>query len=311
MSFYVDAYNNLRPVNWVGTNTWNDLGIVSTGRLPDRLNFRFNGNVSNNIVLDEINSPVYFIGQDKAVYYYTYSYNTINPNSLVKLGQNATESNNAGSICDSSNNAGSDLILSKDKNELFYFGSDGSMWYWFNDKGSVLFTDPQSPHNQYLSGPNWNKTCFSNDGIAWPYAVDPTTGNLFSLDYGGNLHYHSWVNADVPSDCPNSNDAYIHYKNAITNDSTGIKAGVSAVVFPNPSEGSFTIAINNVDINTDLQLSIENIDGNIIYQRSGYVSNGSGTYQFLWDARTVSSGIYFYRVELKGKGSYSGKMIKL
>lgn len=131
---------------------------------------------------------------------------------------------------------------------------------------------------------------------------------------GKIIHLPSWVVADNPITCPNSTNKYVSYKNANANnpvDSIVTKNSLNVTVYPNPFDASFNIAVYNVSINSDLELRIENINGNIIYINSGHVPDGSGIYQFTWNAGMASSGLYFYRIRVDGGRSYSGKMVKL
>ncbi|MCW3125846.1 MAG: psrP3 [Bacteroidetes bacterium] len=291
LEFYRGAGNTLHQMYW--WNTWHDIGAVVSG------------NVSDNIVLDEAHSRVYFIGLDHYIYYYQYSYDRLTPSGLVRLGQNATEPGNASSQCNG--NALSDLVLSSDGQTLYYKGTDGTLWYYFNDREIRTFQSKDC-------GPNWNKTPLTYSSIQGPITLTKVSGSDMLLYAGGDQYIYSpsWVNADINVNCSDPS-VVSSYKNkpipntadTLSADSTGIK------VYPNPSESSFSIDIKGLSSFATLELSIQAIDGTVVYKDNGHTGDGIDRYHFIWDATAAGSGLYFYRLRTSDGRRYSGKMVKL
>ncbi len=279
-----------------------------------------NGIVSDYLALDETNNRVYFIGIDGAVYYYTYSFNTLNTNALTRLEGGSGEKTNNATICSQYRNAGSGLTLSYDKSMIYYRDAvDGNIWYYFNDKENSYNTSLQ----QAISNPNWNKSCISSFGplIGGPIALEASaTGRLF---YAGgsspnyNLHKVDWIDADIPVGClPGGTPPFFHdTKSKPTGDSLHNLADtlmqINVSVFPNPSNNTFTITVMGIQQAGDIQISICGIDGTIMYNKKGSFPGGSTDVQQVWDAANVADGIYFYAVKLPGGKMVSGKLVKM
>ena len=84
---------------------------------------------------------------------------------------------------------------------------------------------------------------------------------------------------------------------------------INVNVFPNPSESSFSINIQNLQATDKISLKIEDLNGSIIYQIKNEATEGSN-YLLNWDAANVNYGVYFYSVNINGK-IFTGKMVKI
>lgn len=65
-------------------------------------------------------------------------------------------------------------------------------------------------------------------------------------------------------------------------------------VFPNPSDGQFTVEIPGMESNEELELQVADMTGKIISKRS--VSLAEGTNQFMIDGSLMEKGIYLVRL---------------
>ena len=82
-------------------------------------------------------------------------------------------------------------------------------------------------------------------------------------------------------------------------------------VFPNPSNSTFTISINNAAVQSEFELRVEDLSGRTIYTMRQKIPEGSNTYQFVWNAVNVNNGLYFYKIKLSGDKTFSGKLVKI
>lgn len=75
--------------------------------------------------------------------------------------------------------------------------------------------------------------------------------------------------------------------------------------YPNPFNGPVTIQFDNAR-STEVGLEVYNVTGQKVYQASSLVNSGSGS--VIWDALSVGSGLYFYRL-YDGEQSSGGKIV--
>jgi len=76
-------------------------------------------------------------------------------------------------------------------------------------------------------------------------------------------------------------------------------------VFPNPNEGVFTIEIND-KLAQKLHLTIFNSVGKFVYSEN-FETNGNTPKRI--DLSSLSSGIYFMRIETDSKKVYRSKIV--
>lgn len=127
--------------------------------------------------------------------------------------------------------------------------------------------------------------------------------------------YYQWIdcNTNTPIQFatekdfyPKSNGQYavIVTKNGCTDTSSCIamnsvstqdyNTNISVVVYPNPTDDITYITINNTSINNDLQLSLYDISGKIIYQQE--LKNNMGNNTFAFQTSDLAAGVYFIQV---------------
>ncbi|MEI7594732.1 MAG: T9SS type A sorting domain-containing protein [Bacteroidota bacterium] len=78
-------------------------------------------------------------------------------------------------------------------------------------------------------------------------------------------------------------------------------------IFPNPTNDSFTLSINSLDINSNCYYTVYNVIGNVIFKKK--IENTSANYKELIDMKNQSKGMYFVEVSIDGKKS-TNKLIK-
>jgi hypothetical protein len=160
----------------------------------------------------------------------------------------------------------------------------------------------------------WNKTSMSYSAQG-PLAMGVSSGVpiFFYVGTDRTLYHPSWVSADEDITVKGSHTWRQFKEGGLGNDSSSNMLSdnipINVTAFPNPSGGAFTIAINNVGINTELTLSITSIDGGLVYNINGQVQNGSGQCVFTWEAISAESGIYFCKVESSDGRNITVKII--
>jgi hypothetical protein len=159
-----------------------------------------------------------------------------------------------------------------------------------------------------------------DDQVYGPIAIAASSGlpdRLFYVGIDHTLYSPSWVDADRETAITGSNcgNEWHNFKtrSPISQGTELSDAGgkVSVKVSPDPSSSGFTLSLDYVSPYTDLDLSIETIDGTVVYHSSARVPDSSGRYDIVWPAAAVAPGLYLYRLRTDSGQLYCGKMVKL
>ncbi|MFN8321864.1 MAG: T9SS type A sorting domain-containing protein [Chitinophagales bacterium] len=295
LAFYTDGNNKLRQMYW--WNSWHELPNPVTSQTVS----------ANNFVLDEQHSRVFFIGTDQTIYYYTWNYDTVNPNGLDKLGH---------STC--ANNAASDLTISPDGNYVYYKATDGKIWYYFHD------------FDTELNGVHWNQTMLNDMFIQGGIVQENTSkGRLFYVNNNQKLSVADWVNADNMLDCPydNGDNAGRQYGAYKTDGDDTVRTNTveepteneiklaktkpfNLTIYPNPSTSNYTFYFDGLYNENYLNIRINNVHGETVFEKHCSLSSEQNYYSYNISGEKLSSGIYFYEILLSSGMHANGKLFK-
>lgn len=311
LMFYRDVGNNLRQL-YLGLGTPSPPVLWGWTEIPTPVVNTHN--VTDNLLLDEVNSRIYFIGSDHAIYYYSWKFTSINPTGLTKLSTQNTDGHNNNSICEDYYNAAGELTLSHDKNTLYYRGTDYNLWYYFNDRESNV-----------ASRENWNKTPLEYGHLVSMIATESSVnGRLFYVGngYDNFLYEVEWMNADNPIYCdlhptlPVTDYEGNVFKDAETKepretqfiDVNPVFKDIVVTVHPNPSDNTFTFRIKDIT-GAGIEIIVSDITGKLVY----YLMHSSDerNLEVVWNTKVLSKGTYFYTVKSSNGSSTTGKMVKM
>jgi subtilisin-like proprotein convertase family protein len=296
-SIMLDAGNPGMAYMWSNTDLTQTTTVTSSNTYYVDVTNQF-GCVGSDTVMITINPvPVAFAGNDTTICssssvtlnggpgYSSYAWQsgsfnassqmvTVSPGVTTTYGLTVVDANGCGSSTDFVT-----INVEPLPNASFSYTSTGT---------SVTFTN-SSVGNLNVTY-SWN----FGDMTAPSSAVNPTH------NYAGNGYYT--VTLVVTTDC--GSDTTTRYV-PITVGVDEVQSLGSLQVFPNPSEGSFTIAIQDADYE---QLSIEVIDlqGKVVYGM--LEKNLSGQYTKQLDLNGVAKGMYYLRLST-GKQSSTKKLI--
>ncbi len=79
-----------------------------------------------------------------------------------------------------------------------------------------------------------------------------------------------------------------------------LTSSMDIVAFPNPTNGEVNIRYN-LSEKSQVSLTILDISGRVVYENSDDKLISKGSHTFTWDANTVDSGIYFYKITIGEK----------
>lgn len=117
--------------------------------------------------------------------------------------------------------------------------------------------------------------------------------------------------AQVANDCGAGNSAWSgstiweteYFK--VAGDITSVTA---YNVFPNPSNGAFTVAFNSVAENVPVAIMVQNMFGQVVYREDNLAA--AGINQHMIDLKQATSGVYFVTLNVDGKELKTSLMVK-
>jgi hypothetical protein len=296
--FYRDnIIGALHQVYW-----WNNWGEI---HLPELCSSSY-----GNMLLDNSKSRLYYISPNNSVRYYNYNYSTYNAAGIFTLGNHAElNTMNNKNLCSAYNNALAGLTIGPDTQSVYYLGTDLRMWYFFNDRenSNVVKTSGNPPVP--ISRENWNKTPLNYNAKTLGMLVfEPgNTGRLFYPGSDRKLNIAYWTAANSPDQCLIDTATWSYANSYRRMDTTQINISdketelIKLLVYPNPSDHSFTFEIAN--FKETVMLEVSDITGKVVFRQTG-------NEKIKWQATGETSGVYFYKVSMPFK-NYTGKLIKM
>jgi hypothetical protein len=142
--------------------------------------------------------------------------------------------------------------------------------------------------------------------VSYPYGVDGIVKMIGSS--GGASYYYYCYDWQVVSSQANCFSPMIATTASVDpclglNENYNFESSIS--VFPNPSEGNFSVAFN-ADHSGDVIFSVTDLVGNVVYTKVN--SNFTGHYNGTLDLSSLAKGVYILNISYQGK-PYQRKLI--
>jgi hypothetical protein len=126
----------------------------------------------------------------------------------------------------------------------------------------------------------------------------PAVGTFQKIEYKYRIN-GDWATSEFPSGGPNRvyRTSYYNMLNDIYNNGASLGVDVNSLtasisVFPNPTDGEFTLAVTNAQV-TDLNIQVTNIQGQAVYQNQ---VKSVLDYQENINLNRFAKGMYFLKV---------------
>jgi len=190
---------------------------------------------------------------------------------------------------------------------------------------SASSTGTSLPPHTFDAYPTYSSQVTS---ATWHWGDGTSTAGLYpSHTYSAAGEYSICVTVyaacgDSSTTCQNDSVYRLAHQNNVTNSSTiyinvintaatGIKinneAAAHVSLYPNPSNGLFTLQLNNISANASkAQISISNILGEVIYASQEQINNNGLSKEI--DLQNIANGSYFMKVSV-GDRTYTNKTI--
>ncbi len=212
------------------------------------------------------------------------------------------------------------IVLGDFNDELTDSEVNNVFWNFLSDPDEYLFVDMEiaqgSPN--YFSYPTWpshiDHILITNELFNYVSEIQTVLIDHNDLNNDGDIDYEDWETYDDYI----SDHRPVHISLCATECDMGIEDDTKIFnpedfiilnAYPNPFNPSTNVMVN-IPLDGQVYIHIFNIAGQVVARLGGdYLT--PGTYQYIWHANNLPSGIYIVRAELNNKISMLKKIIKI